>query len=417
MILGILSALLALSPAPDSLEVRGRVPPNPDVIISVPALRTGTVAAKGGAFRLRLPPAKGCQELLVRYSSVRTVVRFLVPASGGPVDLGDVKLPKREPSEFRIGAEPLVSDTVGTCIPVGGPWPERWLGAQAAVRGIVTRNGRPLRQASINVNCGPYITSEPARTDDSGTYSLTVGAWFPHDLDLVDGRAACLLYIGWGFDAPVPLELQFSPVGKPVSAAKVDVALPGPNFTLGDTVAQSGDYNTPMPRFRDAVAFRAGTMSGSDLVRIAIVNRPAEPAVYRRGVCRLPAGGGPVSANSCDLRLELPDSLAASQLLPLGVLVSTGRVQPSGGKVLLNLPDEYAPRVGPTQQLHAYYRLPRRFVADPDVYLPLVVNFMPETQLFYVDLVGAHFDDARSARHEFEALILLRFGPPDPVVR
>lgn len=47
MILGILAALLALSPAPDSIEVRGRVPPNPDVVISMPALRTGTIAAKG----------------------------------------------------------------------------------------------------------------------------------------------------------------------------------------------------------------------------------------------------------------------------------------------------------------------------------------------------------------------------------
>lgn len=406
--------LVQAAVAPNSVEIRGHVVSGPRAVISIPALRIGTVAYESGAFKLHLRPRSDCYELLVTsVTRERTVYRFRPPLAGR-LDLGDIRLPLRPPAMTWPDLPPLVADTTGACVPRGGPWPEVWTAGHARVHGTVSRGGRPLRRASVDVSC-PYVGAfGRAATDSLGGFTTTLTVTFPADQALVDGgRTTCQLrHATESIDSPWPVEVRFALPDREAIDHNVAWALPEPDFRPSIVIAEPGDAMTPA-RLGNAVAFRPGVLGAPQQVRIGLVPRVAAPTLYLEHSCSLPPNADRAWGwEYCHMSLAQPDTLFRRYLLPLGLSVSTGRKQAStGSSVYLNLPGEYVDAIAAGGVLEAYSRVPIRYTSDSTAFVKHGLSYDPSLHLLSINFLSLGYDDERSDDHEYEAFFLFAVRP------
>lgn len=362
-------------------------------VISIPALRVGTISGELGGFVIRAEGAQECYELLIRTRSAPvTVFRFVAP-DHGQLDLGTINLGRNLRSEER-GEErrtqpfsplpdlppPERRDTVGTCRPVQERPAESWPTAHARVVGHLTRGGMPLSGVTLDFNCGynePYFSLR-RQTDSVGAFLFDAVLTFPQEQALADsGQAEChLQQARASLDSAVSRLVTFGPVAAPAPITALEWQLPEPSFRPVRVVGQV--HLAEFLVIPGIAAFRPGVMEGPQAVSVELLPLPEHVAIRPWSQREVPA-----------------------ELLPVAVKVATGRKVPSGGStILLHLPRRFAEAMQAGGSI-------RGFLKAQNAFREIAAGYDRSQHLVVVDLLPRDFTDHGDPEHWIEAMIVL----------
>jgi len=310
------------------VEVRGQIGGGmafgwPGVVVSIPALRVGTISGDLGRFILRGKGAPGCYELVIRpppFARI-TIYRFTAPAAG-PVELGEIRVQPHTTAEFVLpfGPGSPVADTLGSCTPATQTPPDSWAAARAQVVGRVTRSGAPLIGLPLDLSCG-YLTprfGQRTYTDSAGRYVFDVELVFPQDQSLSDDwQAPCQVRQAVeSLDPPQQTIVSFVPIGTPVRPTTLDWELPEPTFRAARVVGQLSDLNSPPLLLGNSAGFRPGVLPFPQFVSLELRARPDRILTPQYG--------------------SIP---GPPEFLPLAIRVTTGHQRPTtGSTIYLHVP-------------------------------------------------------------------------------
>jgi hypothetical protein len=404
----LLLPLATTTAAAQEWQVRGRVagdgPAFPGALVSIPALRAGTIAGELGRFVLRASGPAQCYELILRAAEARTThYRFLAP-SQGELDLGDIWIRPRYPrisdTVVRVLPElirPLVPkrearDTMGTCLPSTVAAPESWPAARALVVGRMTRGGRPLRGVSLGFHCGylePFVQPD-TRTDSTGSFRFDALLAFPQDQMLADsGQAQCTVRIvGESIDTALTPIVSFGPASANPPLTRIDWRLPDPILRAVRVVGMVTDRAQPLT-IPGIAALSPGVFPRPQVISLAIVSRPDSIVTP-----------------------QYPGGRPPGQLLPMAIRVSTGRQVPTTGSYIYVLvPRRIAESITPRGGVRAFVRVPRDGNRDEDVYLELGVTYDASLGQLRFTLVDRHFSDLRNSANMYEAVVVMTVVP------
>ncbi|HEV8599485.1 MAG TPA: hypothetical protein VGQ69_09010 [Gemmatimonadales bacterium] len=387
-----------------SWEIKGRVFVRefgyPAAVVSIPALRVGTIADDLGNFVIRAEGAQQCYELLIRTRAAMVrILRFVAPEHG-QLDLGNITLGRslsrqereeeRRPEQFLPAPDqppPERRDTVGTCRPSEKNPAESWPTAHARVVGHLTRGGMPLRGGTLDFSCGynePYFSMR-RQTDSVGAFLFDAVLSFPQEQALADSsQAEChLRHARVSLDSAVSRLVTFGPAAAPAPITTLDWQLPDPSFRPVRVVGQVRGVGEALV-IPGIAAFRPGVLPAPQAVSLELLPLP-EGIVVR-----------PYSHRA-----------APAQLLPVAVRVATGRKVPStGSSIYLELPRRFAEAMQAGGSIRGFLKVSRPGETAQSEYREIEAGYDRSLHYVLIDLLPRDFTDREGPEHWIEALIV-----------